>query len=71
MFANHSYFLTYFNSGISPHFEQAGWAPHAYFQMLADRNGAEAPGSSANSPCMHQTDIEIQPMGSVGSNSPG
>ncbi|XP_022737274.1 lipid phosphate phosphatase 2-like [Durio zibethinus] len=50
--------------------DEDGWAPHAYFQMLTDRNnGAKSPGSCANSPCRHQTDIEIQPMGSIESNS--
>lgn len=53
----------------------AGWAPHAYFQMLADRNGADSPGcSGGNSPTrkQHQKAVEVQPVGggSVDSNSP-
>ncbi|XVF50618.1 hypothetical protein PTKIN_Ptkin04bG0116100 [Pterospermum kingtungense] len=61
-----------------PH-DEDGWAPHAYFQMLADRNGADSPGcSSANSPPHkhNQTAVETQTVGvgvgvgSVESNSP-
>ncbi|EOY21133.1 Lipid phosphate phosphatase 2 [Theobroma cacao] len=41
-----------------------GWAPHAYFQMLADRHAAQSSGTRAISPHgrKHQTHIEILPM---------
>ncbi|XP_021292326.1 lipid phosphate phosphatase 2-like [Herrania umbratica] len=47
----------------SPHNED-GWAPHAYFQMLADRHAAQSSGTRAISPHSrkHQTYIEILPM---------
>ncbi|MBA0787276.1 hypothetical protein Gotri_027135 [Gossypium trilobum] len=45
-----------------PHYED-GWAPHAYFKMIAERQSDESPESTVRSPSKNESnDIETQPM---------
>ena len=48
----------FFHPLHSSHFVPAGWAPYAYFQVLAERNDPQPPASRISSLRLRQPEIE-------------